>query len=204
MSGKRACNAQTYTQTKAGVSPAAKAASLVLAAGLALPTVLPTLAHAQNASSTQESTPSLHKAAEVNSRSTAALIRQSLQNAKTAAELQAVLAAAQEAYNQSEAEYDKAAAPYDNAVSNRDAAAQTYSNEKSAASKARDDADAALANEIEKAQAAADAGEKELANARTTLSDAKLNAAEKQKAYDEALNKATEANEALAAAKEAA
>ena len=111
MSAKHACNAQTYTRTKAGASPAAKAASLILAAGLALPTVLPTLAHAQNASSTQESTPSLHKAAEANSRSTAALIRQSLLNAKTAAELQAVLAAAQEAYNQSEAEYDKAAAP---------------------------------------------------------------------------------------------
>ena len=86
MSAKHACNAQTYTRTKAGASPAAKAASLVLAAGLALPTVLPTLAHAQNASNTQESTPSLHKATEVNSRSTAALIRQSLQNAKTAAE----------------------------------------------------------------------------------------------------------------------
>ena len=111
MSAKHACNTQTYTRAKAGASPVAKAASLVLAAGLALPTVLPTMAHAQSASSTQESTLSLHKA-EANSRSAAALIRQSLQNAKTAAELQAVLAAAQEAYNQSEAEYDKAAAPY--------------------------------------------------------------------------------------------
>lgn len=91
MSAKHACNTQTYTRTKAGASPVAKAASLVLAAGLALPTVLPTMAHAQSASSTQESTPSLHKAAEANSRSAAALIRQSLQNAKTAAELQAIL-----------------------------------------------------------------------------------------------------------------
>lgn len=162
MSAKHACNTQTYTRTKAGASPVAKAASLVLAAGLALPTVLPTMAHAQSASSTQESTLSLHKA-EANSRSAAALIRQSLQNAKTAAELQAVLATAQEAYNQSEAEYDKAAAPYNNATSSRDAAAQTYLNAKSAANQARDNADAALASEIEKVQAAADAGEKELA-----------------------------------------
>ena len=145
--------------------------------------------------------PSLHKATEANSRSTAAPIRQSLQNAKTAAEFQAVLAAAQEAYNQSEAEYDKAAAPANDATSNRDTAAQTYSNEKTAASQARNNADAALASEIEKAQAAADAGEKRAGKRPHDALDAKSNAAEKQKAYDEALNKAAAANDALCCSK---
>ena len=56
-------------------SPAAKAASLVLAAGLALPTVMPTLAHAQDASGTQDATPSLQKAADPSNRTAAALIR---------------------------------------------------------------------------------------------------------------------------------
>ena len=60
-------------------------------------------------------------------------------------------------------------------------------------------ADNALASEISKAQAAADADEEKLANTRTALDDAKSNAAEKQKVYNAALEKVAKANDVLTA-----
>lgn len=96
----------TTARTKVSASPAAKMTSLVLAAGLALPTVMPALAHASETPA-EGSTTSLSAAADYGNRTAAALIRQDLQNAKTTAELQAVLAAAQNAYNASKAESTK-------------------------------------------------------------------------------------------------
>ena len=118
-------HARTSTTRRRAASPAAIATSVVLTAGLALPTIMPATAHAQGNTDEAES-PSLSKAAEPSSRTANALIRQSLQNAKTTAELQAVLAEAEEAYNQAKTEYLAASEPYNAAAAKQAKAEQAY------------------------------------------------------------------------------
>ena len=70
-------HARATAARKRTASPAAIATSAMLTAGLALPTILPATAHAQNVSNENES-PSLSKKAEPSNRTAAALIRQNL------------------------------------------------------------------------------------------------------------------------------